>query len=134
MPSGPACSAAGRYAASRGSRKGASTASRWTHPTGSPIEATVDRERADWIEITLDPREEHYLSLGFDWYDDRGYRSELYFEPESSPQAGLPYVVATSARRSTRPYWLDGRDALGRDGTWAARTLRQITSYLWFVS
>ena len=98
---------------------------------GSPIEATVDRERADWIEITLDPREEHYLSLGFDWYDDRGYRSELYLEPESSPQVGLPYVGTDFGEAvDAAADWLDGRDVLGRDGTWAARTLRQITKDL----
>jgi hypothetical protein len=58
---------------------------------GTPIEATVDREHPEFIEIVLEPREREYLALGFERDDEGRYAIQLYIEPESSPQMPLPY-------------------------------------------
>ena len=99
-----------------------------TAADGGAIEASVNRETDDWIEITLDPREPHYLALAFGWDDDWGYQGELYLDRESSAQGDLPYegrdfreAIAATAD------WFEGEDVFGRDGTWAARTLTAIT-------
>jgi hypothetical protein len=110
-----------------------------TAADGTAIEASVDRRNADVIDIYLDPREddrgyEHYLALGFDWISDgQGYVVRLYTEPSSSPQDVLPYEGPDfRAAVEAAADWLDGlgADAYGRDGTWAARILVQVTKDL----
>ena len=98
---------------------------------GTPIEATVARESAASVEITLDPRGPHYLAIGFYWPFDDGYRLDLYIAPNSSSQQALPYQ-GTDFREAVEATadWLDGQDLFGRDGSWAARTLTAITKDL----
>jgi hypothetical protein len=98
-------------------------------PDGAHIEATIDRRDPSAVEITLDPREadDRYLVLTFHWRQDNVYGISLWLEPLSSPQDVLPYqgpdfreAIDAAADR------LDGTHFQGRDGTWAARTLREI--------
>ena len=98
---------------------------------GSPIEASVDRETDDWIEITLDPRHPHYLALAFSWDEEWGYQGELYVDRESSAQGNLPYEGRDFREAIAATIdWLDGKNLFGRDGTWAARTLAKISKDL----
>jgi hypothetical protein len=55
----------------------------------------------------------------------------LYVERESCPQDTLPYE-GTDFREAidAAADWLAGPDLYGRDGTWAARTLTEITKDL----
>ena len=97
----------------------------------APIEAIVDRQDADYVELRLDQRPEHYLAIGFAWSHARGYHARLYTEPLTSPAFDFPHdsrdftdtVDAAAA-------WLESVDLGNRDGSWAARTLRDLTAQL----
>ena len=103
-----------------------------TAADGTAIEASIERSDPDAITIVLDPRSSHYLELGLDWQPEaQGYVTLLYTEPESSPQDTLPYQGADFGEAiNAAADWLAGPDLYGRDGTWAARTLTEITTNL----
>ena len=97
-----------------------------TAADGTLVEATVDRANANSVEITLDPRDAHYLAVGLAWLD--GYSVDLYVDRDSSRQQALPYRGTDFAEAiAATADWFEGEDVFGRDGTWAARTLTEIT-------
>lgn len=97
----------------------------------APIQAIVDRQDADYVELRLDPRPEHYLAIGVDWSPARGHHARLYTEPLTSPAFDFPHddrdftetVDAAAA-------WLESVNLGDRDGSWAARTLRELAARL----
>ncbi len=105
-----------------------------TAADGSVIQATIDRSEPGHAFIVLDPREDssydRYLAIGL-FMEGDSYTTLLYTEPESSPQDHLPHAGPDICEAiDAAADYLDGKDFFGRDGTWAARTLRQITSDL----
>jgi hypothetical protein len=100
---------------------------------GAQIEATIDRRDPSAVKITLDPREHGpYLALTVYWRDDvQSYGIWVWIEPQSSHQDALPYNGPDFREAvDAAADWLDGIDYHGRDGTWAARTLRELTTDL----
>lgn len=102
-----------------------------TAADGMPVEAVIDREDPGYVELRLDPRSEHFLTLGFAWSDARGYHGRVYTEPLSSHAADLDHdspdftdVVDAAAD------WLTTADWDDRDCAWAARTLRALAGHL----
>ncbi|MBE2315881.1 hypothetical protein DVA67_007835 [Solirubrobacter sp. CPCC 204708] len=93
------------------------------------IEATVDRRDPSAVEVVLDPRRDgRYLALMFHWREgERTYGVSVWIEPLASPQVVLPFQGPDFAEAvDAAADWFDGTDYHGRDGTWAARTLREL--------
>ncbi|MDA0181932.1 hypothetical protein OJ997_16635 [Solirubrobacter phytolaccae] len=93
---------------------------------GAPLEALVDRESPDYVELRLDPRPDSYLALGFDWTDGDGYTGSLFVEPRSSPQDVLPFQGKDL--REVIDAAVDWLESI--DEPWAARTLRTVAGQI----
>lgn len=102
-----------------------------TAADGAPVEALIDREHPGYVELRLDPRRTHFLTLGFAWSDAHGYHGRVYTEPLSSHAADLDhdsrdFTDAVDAAAD----WLTTADWDDRDCAWAARTLRALAATL----
>ena len=102
-----------------------------TGADGARIEVVFDRRDSELIHIALDPRDEppyeFYLVLSFYW-DGAAYRIHLYTAPMTSHQDILPYEGPDFREAiEAAADWLDRPEIYGRDGTWAARTLLEVT-------